>query len=647
MQEVARYPNEIVQSSSNQYCGPTYPSLILPFSRIHIKLGGCSTRPGKALNVLALPAGFPLALGFADILSKHTVEIFGKEKNAVQVVECGKALSMCLESLCKVVARLNCPHLLKILLLHQMADILWTLCYIFKDSGSSERPPVYSFPNEFLQSIRQELTKVFETETSKFPGKNKSMFPPPGSVACGGSGRFSTYFQAILEFVLAAAKYQDQFHNTQFLPAPSTSTAALMVTPPSLARATSSEATPTGAPSGVALAPSVADLTKKPTKKPRSRKATTKKDSQSESSMKNKKDDWLSTVHSAASLLRTIVLNQSQNSLSQEAGLSCQGKTKPTARLIIVTGIDRSLRAEDVHRGIRKLCNVYGGLYRDLLYLPTEQVSEEVADSKEQAEGMSGTDSANVKTSVDKVESDETASTEQILGCAVLELCSSTQVSPASTAILTSPALKVDDSSVQVCTISDSLKCGENDTASEVLMNYLREKLLKDDSLCDQAKQALSEIFKSSLASKSQLTISIAQISNNLKNFMSGFASESGVSMEELASGVWKSHGNKDGLIEEEGFLAWVCGQVKLVTGEGVKRVWLGLLASGYDFHFDRYVYKTVLQLQNLIIDSSQCTVLPYHSIGVAFSHLISCHASQQKHKTMLLYTMWIPCVVT
>ena len=597
MQEVARYPNEIVQSSSNQYCGPTYPSLILPFSRIHIKLGGCSTRPGKTLNVLALPAGFPLALGFADTLSRHTVEVFRQNKNTEQVVFCGKALSVCLESLCKVVARLNCPQLLKILLLHQMADILWTLCYVFQESGSSERPQMYSFPNEFLQSIRQELTKVFEAETSKFPGKNKSsVFPPPGSIAGGGSGKFSTYFQATLEFVLAAAKYQDQFHNTQFLPAPSTSTTSLSASQPSLARATSSEATPSAAPSGVATAPTVADLTKKPTKKPRSRKAATKKDSQSDSSLK-KKDDWLSTVHSAACLLRTIVLDRPQKSLSLEASLSCQGKTKPTSRLIIMTGIDRNLKVEDIEKGIRKVCNVYGGLYRDQLYLPTEQVTEETADVKEKTEGESDISSATVESSVDKSESSEASSTEQVVGCAVLELCSSTQVSPASTALLTSPALKVDDSSVQVCTVSDSLKCGENETASEVLVNYLRERLLIGDTLCDQAKQPLLDIFDSSVQSKSERTVSTAQISNSLKQFMTGFASQSGVSLEELAISVWKSHGNKDKLLKEEGFLAWVCDQVKLLTGEGVKGVWLGLLSSGYDFHFERYVdnYYTIL----------------------------------------------------
>ena len=98
---------------------------------------------------------------------------------------------------------------------------------------------------------------------------------------------------------------------------------------------------------------------------------------------------------------------------------------------------------------------------------------------------------------------------------------------------------------------------------------------------------------------------------------MTGFASQSGVSVEELVTGVWKSHGNKDGLLEEEGFLAWVCDQVKLLTGEGVKGVWLGLLSSGYDFHFERYAdsYYTILV----------CCTFSVYTKGGQFTILLLC----------------------
>ncbi len=589
MQEVARYPNEMVQLSSTQYCGPTYPSLMLPFSRIHVKLGGCNTRPGKSLNILALPAGVPLALAFSEILSKHAVNLYNKDKGSNHIMDCGKALCVCLEGLCKVVARLSCPQLLKILLLHQLTDILWTLCYIFNSDVKSKKPQMYCFPGEFLQSIRQELIKVFENETIKFQGKNKpSVFPPAGSVASGGSGKFSTYFQAIFEFVLSAAKYQEHFHSVELLPTMSPAT-SLIVSPPSVTRSTSSEARPTDSTSSAAP-PSIAELTKKPSKKSRSRRSS-KRDSQSDSSSK-KKEDWLSSVHTSASLLRSVVLEPSSSPVSHEASLSCQWKSKPTSRLVIVTGIDQRLNVENVQKGIQKLCSMYGGLYRDQLYLPTEEVSEDVFSNKDETEAeesqAKSTEVENIEKSKDDIDSIDVGVKEVVAGCALLEVCCSTQVSQVSTALLSCPALKIEDSSVQVCTISDGLKCGDDKLANEVLVNFLREKLIKENSLSDQVQQMLSEIFASSKARETDALISISSVSNNLQHFVNGCASEAGETADELVRRVWKSHGNEEGLLSEDKFVNWVCERVKLVTGEGVKAVWLGLLACGYDFHFER-----------------------------------------------------------
>ncbi len=588
MQEVTRYPNEMVQSSSTQYCGPTYPSLVLPFSRIHIKLGGCSTRPGKNLTIFALPAGVPLALAFSETLSKQTVELFDKEPSSKCVVEYCKALCVCLEGLCKVVARLSCPQMLKILLLRQMADILWTLCYIYQGDTIAEKLQLYSFPKEFLQNMRQELMKVFENETSKFPGKNKlSVFPPAGSVACGASGKFSKYFQAMLEFLLSAAKYQEQFHSVELLPVVVSSSTSLTVLPPNMLRSTSSEATSSDQASS-ATPPTVAELTKKPSKKARTRKSS-KKDPTSESSTKKKKD-WLSAVHSSAFLLRSVVLKQSTSSVNNEAYLSNQWKTKPTFRLLIVTGIDQHLKINDVQKGVQKLCSVYGGLYKDHLYLPTEEKSDDFESNKSDPEAESDA------TKTPRVEESKTSSKDDIdsdvkevvAGCAVLELCCSSQVSPVSTALLSCPALKYEESSVQVCTVSDSLKCGDNRIADEALLNYLREKLIKEDSLSVQAKEALLEIFSSSKISEKDSLVSISQMCNNLQNFMNGYASEAGETAEELVGVVWSRHGNKDGLLSVDGFVDWVNERVRLVTGEGVKAVWLGLLACGYDLHLER-----------------------------------------------------------
>lgn len=630
MQEVARYPNEIIQSSSNQYCGPTYPSLLLPFSRIHVKVGGCSTRPGKSLYILALPAGFPLALGFADTLSRHTMSLFESDKSSEQLKECGVALSVCLESLCKVITRLNCPQLLKVPLLHLMADILWTLCTIFPPpnqdgSSESERPKLYSFQNEFLQTVRQELMRLYETETSKFsPGRSKSSssahsFPPHGSIGTGGSGKFSTYFQAVLEFVLAVYKYQHQFHDSDLLPAsPSTlTTSSLTVTPPPVARSTSSEATPTSSSAASTVASSASwatptsssDVAKKPAKRTRSRKGLSRKESQGDSTSK-KKDDWLSTVHVAAGLLRKIARQDPGSYLPQIhwASLnSCQGKTKPNSRLVVVTGINVKLGVEDVRKGIEKICNVYGGLYQNGLYLPTEPYRDETnTDIKESLEsekdqGNKERKETNEMNKDQNVAGDDSTSyevapspKERLLGYAVLDLCSSTQVTPVTTALLSSPTLKHEDSSIQVCAVGDRLKCGEDELASNVLFKYLSDQLVENDCLKDLPKKALSEIFTTS--ANEEGLVSLSTVSNNLHRFLSALTFDSGTSLEQLTSNVMKPFANEQGLLSLDKFLSWVCVEAKIynedvkqdMDGEGLKQVWLGLLASGYDFHFER-----------------------------------------------------------
>ena len=630
MQEVARYPNEIVQSSSNQYCGPTYPSLLLPFSRIHVKVGGCSTRPGKSLYILALPAGFPLALSFVDTLSRHTVSLFEKDKNSEQLKECGMALSVCLESLCKVITRLNCPQLLKASLLHLMADVLWTLCVVFprtspsNQDGSSELgkgPKLYSFQSEFLQTIRQELMKMYETETSKFsPGRSKSSmsacsFPPHGGIGAGGSGKFSTYFQAVLEFVLAVYKYQHWFHDSDLLPASPSAvpTSSLTVTPPPVARSTSSEATPTSSSAASTVASSASwatptsssDVAKKPAKRTRSRKNLSRKESQGDTSSK-KKDDWLSTVHVAADLLRKIAREDPGNYLPQiqEASLSSQWKTKPNSRLVVVTGIDVKLGVEVVRKGIQKICNVYGGLYRNGLYLPTEPCREEnnagIGESSESDKDEGNKESKETSglsqdQNVTAHDSEAAPSPkERLLGYAVLDLCSSTQLAPVTTALLSSPTLKLEDSSIQVCAVGDRLTCGEDELAGNVLIKYLRDQLVERAFLKDSSKKALSEIFNTSMNEEQQVALS--KVTNNLHRFLSALTFDTGTTLEELTSNVMKPFANERGLLSLDKFLSWVYKEAEIVVedvkedmdGEGLKHVWLGLLASGYDFHLER-----------------------------------------------------------
>ena len=608
MQEVARYPNEMMQLSSNQYCGHIYPSLFLPFSRIHVKFGGCNTKPGKLLKVLALPPDFPLALTFIHILSRYATQIFEKEPKSESTQQCITGLNVCLESLSKFLNRLDISIPLKELVMHQLADVMWTLCVT-----ASQDTQLYSLPSDCVQSVKQELQKVYETESSSFSsGKGKSaakVYPPPGSIAEGDPGRFSTYFQATLEFLLAALEYQHKFHGGEPLssaisltPVPSIASAPALVTQTS---APSPSATPSSDAAVPATPSSESGPGKRSAKRSRVRKGLLGKKEGSEASS-TKKDEWLTTLRAAASLLRCVALDsecERQSTQVHEASIisSQSNSSKPVSRLLVVTDINPKLDINTVQKAIQKTCGLYGGLYRDQLYLPMREyeiVREDSTESEiagkekkeETASSSKPTSSSPEQESTAAVPSEATPTcpTHQLIGHAVLELCSSSQTSSCSSSLLGNPALQMDDSCPQISGVSNNLRCGEDELPNQVLAEYLRKKLMQDATTVEEsAKTVLSSIFQSSLATgEGGIQLETAKISGELQRFLNSFAEGCGVSVEDQLESIKKSHGNEQGQILLDGFLDWV---VKQVTEDiGVRCVWLGLLASGYDLHFEK-----------------------------------------------------------
>lgn len=659
----------MTQSSTNQYCGTTYPSLVLPFSKIHIKCGGCNTRPGKSLNILALPADFPLALTFIHKLSRQAVVLYRKDPTYESTQQCVKTLSICLESLSKLINRLDIPIPLKELVLHQMADMMWTLCSLStsqENNGTDSAAKLYALPNEFLQNIRQELIKVFETESNHFSSMKTRLsggslvFPPPGSIGDGGSGKFSTYFQAVLEFVLASIEYQNKFHGGEpLLLSISTSTSATLLSatptsPPTplqpSAAAVSTSATPTSpsstpvstssssAASSSATPSTDAGPGKKSTKRTRSRKSINKKES-SETTPK-RKDEWFNYVQVAVSLLRGVALEGEEKILPQISEANMVSSSKPSSRLVVITKLDPRLDIESTQKVIRSVCNLHGGLYKDLLYLPVEKVEPKVKEEEEgegKGEGKNG-EQAKVSEEGKKTEStpeesgqdnedtqasqtpsgdsesqaqqDTTSSdtttpegdsadsptpppTHRLVGHAVIELCCNTQVSAVSSALVSSTSLQFEDCSPQVSAVSNSLRCGEDEeTANTVIVEYLKQKLIKDEGgdLVEGAETCLRRIFDSSVpadSATSDVISSSSQVTNDLQQFFSGFVLNGcGHSVDDQLGAVWKSYANEQGQLSLKSFLHWVVKQLE--NEVGVRGVWLGLLSSGYDMHFER-----------------------------------------------------------
>lgn len=626
LQEVVRYPNQLSHSSSNQYCGHTYPSLVLPLSRVHLKLGGCSTRPGRMISILAIPADFPLALAFTHTLSRHAYDLH-RSGSAPQadLLRCCKALSVCVENTTRFLSRLNCPLPLKELVLYQLASVLWTLANV-----SPEGFTPWTLLEELLQRTTEELTKEFESECSNFPfsrGKTKiQSIPPPGSIGDRGLGKFSTYFQALLEFSLAGAEYQQRFHESE--------SSSIAVSP------LPSEA---GAASGKESA--------KRTKRVRSRKGGKK---EVEVAIR-KKDDWLAVVGGAAGLLRGLALEGGEHVFQRTPEISSL-PAHPNSRLVVITSLDHRLDIESTEKTIRKVCHVHGGLYKDQLYLPVEEIESEgkeegveegapevsaTDDHTQSAQAASEspaheggekeetleetTDSSQPEESSSPAEPSSTADpthnpTHQLQGHAILELCCSKKVSTVSSALLSGPALqstKEDEGSLSVSAVGDELKCGDNETANKVLLIYLKGKLFtsEDGELTERAKRTFAALFATSLGAESE-RLAVSQITGDLHLFLSGYLGD-GKNVQEYALEVCRQlvsgeaeekevgpNAEEEGgkTMDVEQFLKWVMGQVarneEYSEEIHVRSLWKGLFACGYDLHFERLVvalYSLVL----------------------------------------------------
>ncbi len=665
IQEVARYPSLMSQSTSHQYCGPSYPSLILPCNRVHLKLGGCNTRPGKVLRILTLPADLPLALTFAHCLSETVAASSPQNEHYHSMVS---ALSICLESLTKFLNRIDCLIPLKELVFHQLSCIMWTLTSIVYPSSpdvpsetspktppeisasdtlhetsmtspetSSESPPeasktptcpdvsktppelvsplassegslessseaspgraaegeggtkLYTFTTQFIQATQQELLKLYEAESSEFSkaksADSKYLFPAPESIGGGGLGRYSTYFQALLEFVLAMMEYQYKCQGCEASTSISSSTVSVVgssststtsssfqAPTPDDSSSSSLQSTSTssscrsevmsGTTSALGAAPVVATPSsdsvsaKKSTKRTRSRKVLLKREV-SESAPK--KEKWLSVVRHAASFLRGVVLSQFRPPCDAPPTPSSKGFGFLSSRLIVITGISSNVSCRALETAIRRVCKLYGGLYQDMLYLP-----------------ITGA-----------------VTLPQHQGHAVIELCCANHTSSVSSALLAAPSLHIDSATLQAMAVNESFSCGEEEAeGNTALVGYLRSRLMDGEKMSSAASLVLSEIFTSSCLEPESPAISLSQVSGTLCKLLSSVARVSGVSLEVFTEGVWRDYGGESNdMLSLDSFIRCIEQGFSVSNAVFVRGVWLGLIECGYDLHLERYAF--------------------------------------------------------
>ena len=595
-----------------------------------MKLGGCSNRPGKLLHIMSLSKEFPLALSFTHCLTELLARENASQTNlpsrsAAITQDRLRALLVCLESLSKFVCRIDCPIPLKELILHQLADVIWTVCstpWPHPDWEESE-VKLYAFPTKFLQGAQEELLKLYESEVAEFSKEktSKPAFPPPESIGAGGMGRFSTYLQALLEFVLASFHYQHLFHGVNvssstesvsgpLVPPSSSSSSQGSLTTPTHGSATNlsfSTASPVPRSPGNIFPVDSPPSGRKSSRRLRHRKAT-KKDGSSEGV---RKEGWLQVARKAGSLLRSVALwhgSASPLSLPKRKSSSAykyhlplyqlqpqqqqQQQQHPCNRLVVLCGISPELDGESVDTVIRRVCKLYGGLYKDEVFR-TFDARVVPAPSKEgqQEDGE-----------VSEVTGKEG---HGLIRAAVLEVCCGSRASLVSSALLSCQTLQgVQDEgsggtghSLQALAVNNSFSCGEE--ASEdnrVLAAFLRARLAgpKEDHLSELATAALQDIFNSDLQEECSAGVALAQVKGTLGQFLSSVAECCDVTTEALKEEVWKKYASDEGQLTCGAFVKFVedCVFAKGKESEAkrLNGVWLGFLDCGYDLHLQGYV---------------------------------------------------------
>ena len=668
LQEVGRYPSLMnLPSSTHQYCGQEYPSLLLPCNRIHIKLGGCNHRPGKLLHILALPKEFPLALSFAHYLS----EVFACSQLETTSAECAHAeagsdtssmdklcaLFVCLEGLTKFISRMNCPISIKELILHELANILWTLCSTSWPRPECEGPEItpFTFHCNFLQGILEELLKLYNSEATQFTksktGEGKHLFPPPDSIGAGGLGKFSTYLQALLEFVLAAFHYQHLFHGADLYPLlmadpsslssssssaasttaksqvsvtaiksasvndKSTTTEALSGAVPSSEDTSTMEASPTmEATPTVAATPSLQlSPVRKPSKRGRHRKSAKKEGRNSV----QKKEEWLNMVRSASSLLRSVALwrdsallsiaNRRRKSSMYEYHLTLHQPhllrhDHPCSRLLVLSSISPNLDQGSIEDAIRKCCRLYGGLYMNEMFFTPNVASSKASDS-----GGIGCDSSTSMGAVIGGGSDPLISRHASPQAAILELRCGSHTSAVCSALLACCSLHEtgevrvaeENEGLQALAVNNAFSCGEQEVeANQGLLQFLRFRLTSTTNTgCESVSAASTATFNDIFASSvqgSSCSIGMSEVTGSLGQFLSGYAKGCGQTVDDLRETIWISYGSKKGQLYCEGFVKFVVNAIledwKEEDGKSLRSVWHGLLECGYDFHLHRSV---------------------------------------------------------
>ncbi|OWF52164.1 E3 ubiquitin-protein ligase HECTD4 [Mizuhopecten yessoensis] len=564
-QEVVSYPRD-TSSTSNQ--NEQYTPAIVPCDRIHLRVG-VSPPPGVLLTIHALPPQFLLAVAYIETLISDRYgcgtrscgpqdnmspevsnkPLAGKDMHESMwsvdnIVITPTVFKHIIELVCRHLWTSNIPALIKEYMFHLLAQSLRILHYSEGTNGCSlptHHPHLNPIQGVLIQ-LQAELQRLYEEETKGWPSATHSSGQGIG-IGVSDKGRFSTYFQGLLEVNLAIAEVKHKDNpKSPFGPSSSSTEAGASSSLHTLGSPTSSAkkkklkakrdkerggAVPkrTGGSPRVSesdistLSTSASSLSTAESSSSTSTASVTPSTSGgSQSGTKPEDMLWFHRALTVSQILRCLAFREQHGEGALAAAVSdaAQVLNSPSAhnRLLVITGINSEVDAEVIKCVIRRASKPSGGVYKDEIFLPTGRPERKLPD----AEFLPVTsDSSKQTKEEEKTEKPETSTKEvsnikpeQVRGYAVISVLSRAKVEVVQKALLKCKSLVVtslpDQEEVQdvpeeilsVDTVNASLIAERE--GNDALEHYLQYMFFNGDDqkeISDAATLALIEIFHS------------------------------------------------------------------------------------------------------------------------------------------------------
>ncbi|XP_055958013.1 probable E3 ubiquitin-protein ligase HECTD4 [Patella vulgata] len=411
-QLVVSYPNDVTSSSNmnEQYC-----PAIIPGDRVNVRVG-VAPPPGIILTIHALPLQFLTAITYLETLltekfgcgmkgcelhrgefphqkSFPTLEQQPSLWSLDNITITPSVFGYVIEQLCSYIWRTDIPALIKEFVFHILAQAFRILDFSAGGHGNglTHVNKRFSPLQGLLNNLPVELKKLYEDQIKDWQSAS--------GIGASDSGRFSTYFHALMEVNLAISEVNDgcseksEGATAPEVTATSPGSGAVVKkkklkskkererstsgrktsASPRVSESDSSTATESlaaSSSSSLSVASTSTDTTNLSTS-PSSKQS-------SSTSLKTDEQSWFKRVVSVNTLIRSLAFSEESNEkvLSEAVTEAYKELTIPSAhsRLLILTGIPEHVPVDKIKQAVNKVCSVHGGLDKDGLYVPNYEI---------------------------------------------------------------------------------------------------------------------------------------------------------------------------------------------------------------------------------------------------------------------------------